>query len=237
MKKVLSFISALALITCTFVSCGDKKSDSGSGSDKKSSSDSDSKKNKDDDDYSDSDGIVGTWSLTGGSFMEENEKEFYDLDLSYEFEFTKKEITINSSQDANYDFLIFDGRFFIDDLECEYEYDGESLIVDGGFDFGKIVFNRVDAPDKDNIYGMYSLDEYDEELFNYDPFDYVDFAKSNVAYGIYSKTVSYTYDEESGELVTTEESGEEETLSCKIKGNELTITDESGESMILTRAD
>lgn len=219
MKKTLSFISALALITCGFVSCGDKE-------DKGSSEKKEKKAEK---------GIVGTW-VPSGDTLEEMEKEFGSgMSMeSAELVITETEMSMNASINASDLFCITDDGFNLSGQSFDMEYDGEVItVVAEGQELAE--FERVDDPDEDNVYGKYKNDEMSditpggEMIF--------DFAESGVSYMIIYMKEEYTYDEKNSKLTTTDADGETEEVEYKVDGDTLTITDEEGTVETFSRKD
>lgn len=217
MKKTLSFISVLALITCAFVSCGDKD-------DKDSSEKKEKKAEK---------GIVGTW-VPSGDTLEEMEKEFSGgMSVeSAELVITETEMSMNASINASDLFCVTDDGFNLSGQSFDMEYDGKVItIVADGQEVSE--FERVDEPDEDNVYGKYKNDEMSditpggEMIF--------DFAESGVSYMIIYMKEEYTYDEETSKITTTDADGETEEVEYKVDGDTLTITDEDGKVETFSR--
>lgn len=219
MKKTLSFISVLVLVTGAFVSCGDKE-------DKGSSEKKEKKAEK---------GIVGTW-VPSGDTLEEMEKEFSGgMSMeSAELVITETEMSMNASINASDLFCVTDDGFNLSGQSFDMEYDGKVItIVADGQEVSE--FERVDEPDEDNVYGKYKNDEMSditpggEMIF--------DFAESGVSYMVISMKEEYTYDEKNSKLTTTDANGETEEVEYKVDGDTLTITDEDGTVETFTRAD
>ena len=219
MKKTLSFISVLVLVTGAFVSCGDKE-------DKGSSEKKEKKAEK---------GIVGTW-VPSGDTLEEMEKEFSGgMSVeSAELVITETEMSMNASINASDLFCVTDDGFNLSGQSFDMEYDGKVItIVADGQEVSE--FERVDEPDEDNVYGKYKNDEMSditpggEMIF--------DFAESGVSYMIISMKEEYTYDEKNSKLTTTDADGETEEVEYKVDGDTLTITDEDGKVETFTRAE
>lgn len=219
MKKTLSFISVLVLVTGAFVSCGDKE-------DKGSSEKKEKKAEK---------GIVGTW-VPSGDTLEEMEKEFSGgMSVeSAELVITETEMSMNASINASDLFCVTDDGFNLSGQSFDMEYDGKVItIVADGQEVSE--FERVDEPDEDNVYGKYKNDEMSditpggEMIF--------DFAESGVSYMIISMKEEYTYDEETSKITTTDADGETEEVEYKVDGDTLTITDEDGKVETFTRAE
>lgn len=219
MKKTLSFISALALITCAFVSCGDKE-------DKGSSEKKEKKAEK---------GIVGTW-VPSGDTLEEMEKEFSGgMSMeSAELVITETEMSMNASINASDLFCVTDDGFNLSGQSFDMEYDGKVItIVADGQEVSE--FERVDEPDEDNVYGKYKNDEMSDIMPGGEMI--FDFAESGVSYMVISMKEEYTYDEKNSKLTTTDANGETEEVEYKVDGDTLTITDEDGTVETFTRAD
>lgn len=219
MKKTLSFISVLVLVTGAFVSCGDKE-------DKGSSEKKEKKAEK---------GIVGTW-VPSGDTLEEMEKEFSGgMSVeSAELVITETEMSMNASINASDLFCVTDDGFNLSGQSFDMEYDGKVItIVADGQEVSE--FERVDEPDEDNVYGKYKNDEMSditpggEMIF--------DFAESGVSYMIIYMKEEYTYDEETSKITTTDADGETEEVEYKVDGDTLTITDEDGKVETFTRAE
>ncbi len=210
MKKALSFMSVLVLVTGSFVSCGDKE-------DKGSSEKEEKKTDK---------GIVGTW-IPSGDTLEEMQKDMgggMKLEKA-EIKITENDITLNASVDSSELLCVTDDGFNLSGQSFDKEYDGEVITIIAG-DQAVAEFNRVDDPDENNIYGKYKNEEMSgiasggEMIF--------DFIESGVSYMIMSEKQEYTYDEESGKMITTDSDGEEEEATVKIDGDTLIVTDEEG---------
>ena len=220
MKKALSFISALALITCAFVSCGDTE-DEGSSKKKEKKADK---------------GIVGTW-VPSGDTLEEMAEDLgggLKIDKS-ELVITDNDITMNASINASELFCVTDDGFLVSGEAFEKEYDGEVLkvIKDGQT---ALEFDRIDSPDKDNVYGKYKNDEISGAMFG-DGMSF-DFAESGVSYMVITLKEEYTsYDAETGKLIAKTDDGEDDEANYKVDGDTLTITDEDGTVETFTRAD
>lgn len=219
MKKALSFISALALITCAFVSCGDTEDD---GSSKKKEKKADK-------------GIVGTWVLSGDTLEEMQDDMGNGMKLEKaDITITEKDITLNAYVNSSELLCVTDDGFNLSGQTFDKEYDGEVItIIADGQEVAE--FNRVDDPDEDNIYGKYKNDEMSaiasggEMVF--------DFTESGVSYMIMSQKQDYTYDEKAGKITTTDSEGEEEESEIKLDGDTLTVTDQDGKVETYTRAD
>lgn len=210
MKKALSFMSVLVLVTGSFVSCGDKE-------DKGSSKKEEKKSDK---------GIVGTW-IPSGDTLEGMQKDMgggMKLEKA-EIKITENDITLNASVDSSELLCVTDDGFNLSGQSFDKEYDGEVITIIAG-DQAVAEFNRVDDPDENNIYGKYKNEELSgiasggEMIF--------DFIESGVSYMIMSEKQEYTYDEESGKMITTDSDGEEEEATVKIDGDTLIVTDDEG---------
>ncbi len=219
MKKTLSFISVLVLVTGAFVSCGDKE-------DKGSSEKKEKKAEK---------GIVGTW-VPSGDTLEEMEKEFSGgMSVeSAELVITETEMSMNASINASDLFCVTDDGFNLSGQSFDMEYDGEVItVVAEGQELAE--FERVDDPDEDNVYGKYKNDEMSDIASGGEMI--FDFAESGVSYMIISMKEEYTYDEETSKITTTDADGETEEVEYKVDGDTLTITDEDGKVETFTRAE
>ena len=218
MKKALSFMSVLVLVTGSFVSCGDKE-------DKGSSEKEEKKTDK---------GIVGTW-IPSGDTLEEMQKDMgggMKLEKA-EIKITENDITLNASVDSSELFCVTDDGFIINGQSFDMEYDGEVITITAD---GQEVseFDRMDAPDENNIYGKYK----NESLGSVEGGEMVfDFAESGVSYMIVSKKEEYTYDEKNSKLTTTDANGETVEDECKVDGDTLTFIDEEGKIETFNRAD
>ncbi len=217
MKKALSFMSVLVLVTGAFVSCGDKE-DKGSSKKEKKKADK---------------GIVGTW-IPSGDTLEGVKEGFGDMSVeSAELVITENDITLNASVDSSELFCVTDDGFIINGQSFDMEYDGEVITITAD---GQEVseFDRMDAPDENNIYGKYK----NESLGSVEGGEMVfDFAESGVSYMIVSKKEEYTYDEKNSKLTTTDANGETVEDECKVDGDTLTFIDEEGKIETFNRAD
>ncbi len=222
MKKTLSFISVLVLITGAFTSCGGKESGEASG--KKSSEEV----------TEESLGIVGTWMPSEETLEEMKEDLGSGMAVeNAELVITETEISMNASINASALFCVTDDGFDINGQSFDMEYDGEVITITAD---GQEVseFDRVDAPDENNVYGKYK----NESLGSVEGGEMVlDFVESGVSYMIISMKEEYTYDEKAGKITTTNADGEEEESAIEIDGDTLTVTDEAGKSETYTRAD
>lgn len=221
MKKTLSFISAIALIACAFVSCEDKESSGSSAKDKESKSEK---------------SIVGTWVPSGDTLEEMKEDLGGGMKVEKaELVITDTEISMNASVNASDLFCVTDDGFNLSGESFDREYDGKVISITAE---GQTLaeFNRVDDPDENNIYGKYTNDELsggtpDEEM-------YFDFVSSGVSYMIITHKEEYTYDEKTSKLTSTNASGETDEAEYKVDGDTLTIVDEDGEvTETFTRAE
>lgn len=218
MKKTLSFISAIALITCAFVSCGDKEEGSSKKEEKKIDK-----------------GIVGTWIPSEDTLGEMQKDMGGGMKLEKaEITITAKDITLNLYVDSSELLCVTDDSFELSGQSFDKEYDGEviTIIADGQ----KVAeFDRVDDPDEDNIYGKYSNEEMSgiaaggEVIF--------EFAESGVSYMIMSEKQECTYDEETGKLIIINSEGEEDESVVKIDSDTLTVTDSDGNVETYSRED
>lgn len=219
MKKAISFISVLVLITGAFVSCGDKES--GSSSKEKD------KKSKN--------GIVGTWVPSEDTLKEMNKGIFGGMTIEKaELAITEKDITMNASVNASEVLCVTDDDFTLYGQSFDKEYDGEviTVIADG---IKVAEFNRVDDPDKDNVYGKYTNEEISATVSGGEIV--FDFIESGVSYMVMSDKQTYTYDEKSGKFTTTNADGEEDESTAKVDGDTLTVTDSDGNVETYSRAD
>ncbi len=218
MKKTLSFISAIALITCAFVSCGDKEEESSKKEEKKTDK-----------------GIVGTWIPSEDTLGEMQKDMGGGMKLEKaEITITTKDITLNLYVDSSELLCVTDDSFELSGQSFDKEYDGEviTIIADGQ----KVAeFDRVDDPDEDNIYGKYTNEEMSgiaaggEVIF--------EFAESGVSYMIMSEKQECTYDEEAGKLIIINSEGEEDESIVKIDSDTLTVTDSDGNVETYSRED
>ena len=95
-------------------------------------------------------------------------------------------------------------------------------------------FERMGAPDKENIYGKYTNDEMG---FVEGGEIYFEFVEEGVSYMVISQSSEYTYDEEAGTVTVVDADGEEEVSSVKFDGNNMTVEDQEGKIETFTRAD
>lgn len=222
MKKTVSFISALMLVTAAFVSC--EKSDDDSKASGKS------KKEKPSND------LVGTW------IPDEKTMESFEENLAlgstgfekFEYVFTDTEMQLNAKMDMSKMLSVTDDSFNVYGQSFDRTYDGEVITVtDDGMTVAE--FTRIDEADKDNIYGKYSNEEM--SLIAEGGETYFEFPESGVSYMIMNAAQKYTYDEENSKIITLDEDGEEDDeIVVKLDGDNLTLSSEVEGELSFTRA-
>lgn len=219
MKKTISFISALMLMTAAFVSCGKSDDDSkASGKSKKEKSAND---------------LVGTWTPDDKT-MESLEDSLGGMGFEkIEYVFTDTEMQLNAKMDMSEMLSITDDGFNVYGQDFERTYDGEVITITAD---GMTVaeFTRIDEADKDNIYGKYSNEEMSGVAEGGEM--YFEFPESGVSYMVMNAAQEYTYDEENSKIVTQDNDGKEEEISVKLDGDNLTLTSKEDGELSFVRA-
>ncbi len=221
MKKALSLISVLVIAAGALVSCGSKKS---------SSSDKEATRSEDKVEQ----GIIGTWLPSGDTLKAMMDDLGSGMTMEKaEIVFDEKNMTMNASVDASDIIYVTADGVNLSGENFDREYDGEvlSVVIEGQ---EVASFERMGAPDKENIYGKYTNDEMG---FVEGGEIYFEFVEEGVSYMVISQSSEYTYDEEAGTVTVVDADGEEEVSSVKIDGNNMTVEDQEGKIETFTRAD
>lgn len=215
----------------------DKKSDDKKSDDKKSDDEkSDEKKSEKKSGDSDSSSIVGKWYISEETLETMGDMDGMKIEKDSFIDFTEdNKLNITYILDCDSLFAVKDDKMSLYGTDVDYEFDGKTITIKEGENV--MTFERVDASDKDNVYGQYTC----PMLFDAASIPGVDdikinFVKSGESSMEFIATGEYEFNADDMTVSFKSESFGNDTSSVEIDGDTLTVTDSSGTVEKYTRA-
>lgn len=215
----------------------EKKSDDKKSDDKKSDDEkSDEKKSEKKSGDSDSSSIVGKWYISEETLATMGDMDGMKIEKDSFIDFTEdNKLNITYILDCDSLFAVKDDKMSLYGTDVDYEFDGKTITIKEGENV--MTFERVDASDKDNVYGQYTC----PMLFDAASIPGVDdikinFVKSGESSMEFIATGEYEFNADDMTVSFKSESFGNDTSSVEIDGDTLTVTDSSGTVEKYTRA-
>ena len=215
----------------------DEKSDEKKSDDKKSDDEkSDDKKSEKKSGDSDSSSIVGKWYISEETLATMGDMDGMKIEKDSFIDFTEdNKLNITYILDCDSLFAVKDDKMSLYGTDVDYEFDGKTITIKEGENV--MTFERVDASDKDNVYGQYTC----PMLFDAASIPGVDdikinFVKSGESSMEFIATGEYEFNADDMTVSFKSESFGNDTSSVEIDGDTLTVTDSSGTVEKYTRA-
>lgn len=199
MKKTLSFISVLILVTGVFVSCGDKGIVG-----------------------------TWTCNADAIDIIEKTKADGVKVENA-ELVFTKSDVICKEYLDISDVYCLTEDQFLIYGEKYDIEYDGKRLKAFKDDCANVYKWERIGAPDKVNVYGKYKLvnDFDDEDIDNENDNKHIyNFAENGDSHLFISDKTEYNYNKKSGSgrIFPVCVDGEEEELSLEIDDDIMTVS-------------